>query len=195
MLFAAAPFLPHVSWLPRALAVAGVALAGAALLGFAFRSADGQGRRGLHLLRLGRRRLVSDERAERITANVALGLESLRRPSAAALALGLTLAAWLVTALAFALVVTSFDLEVGFGAGLLVLVAVSLASILPSLPASLGVFEAAVVLALSAYGVDESSALACAVVLHALNVFPYVIAGSVVLQLHVASSGRALDLR
>jgi len=59
----------------------------------------------------------------------------------------------------------------------------------------LGVFEAATVLAIGAYGVTESRALACAVVLHAVNFFPYVAAGLVALQHHALlrhRSARAL---
>jgi uncharacterized membrane protein YbhN (UPF0104 family) len=45
------------------------------------------------------------------------------------------------------------------------------------------------VLALSAFGVDESTALSATVVLHALTVFPFAIAGAIVLH------GHALRLR
>ena len=56
---------------------------------------------------------------------------------------------------------------------LIVLVATNLILILPSSPAARGAFEAAAVLALSAYGVDREDALSFALVLHALNAFPY----------------------
>jgi uncharacterized membrane protein YbhN (UPF0104 family) len=49
--------------------------------------------------------------------------------------------------------------------------------IVPSAPAAVGTFEAAIVLALDAYGVGPSRALAAAVVLHALNLFPFLVAG------------------
>jgi hypothetical protein len=49
-----------------------------------------------------------------------------------------------------------------------------------------------VLVALNAYGVPDSRALSYALVLHALNFFPYVAAGGVLLQLHAASlRGRA----
>jgi uncharacterized membrane protein YbhN (UPF0104 family) len=54
--------------------------------------------------------------------------------------------------------------------------------ILPSSPAALGVFEAATVVALKAFGLDDSLALSYALVLHALNLFPYLVAGPLVLR-------------
>jgi uncharacterized membrane protein YbhN (UPF0104 family) len=48
--------------------------------------------------------------------------------------------------------------------------------VIPSLPAGIGVYEAATLLALSAYGVDDSRALSFAVVLHGVNFFPYLLA-------------------
>ena len=67
-------------------------------------------------------------------------------------------------------------------AGLLVVVATNLVLILPSSPGALGVFEAATVVALKAFGVDDSLALSYALVLHALNLLPYIAAGAFVLR-------------
>ena len=50
-------------------------------------------------------------------------------------------------------------------------------------------FEAGGVLALRAYSVDESTALSATVVIHALNMFPFVLVGAGVLY------GHALRLR
>jgi uncharacterized membrane protein YbhN (UPF0104 family) len=50
--------------------------------------------------------------------------------------------------------------------------------ILPSPPAALGIFEGATVVVLSAYGVDGSTALSYALVLHALNVLPLLAVGA-----------------
>jgi glycosyltransferase 2 family protein len=67
------------------------------------------------------------------------------------------------------------------------MVAVGLAMIVPSSPAAVGVFEAAVVVALRAYDVPKPEALSYALVLHALNFLPYIAAGFVVLHLHSLS--------
>ena len=72
--------------------------------------------------------------------------------------------------------------------------------ILPASPAAVGVFEAAVLVALKAYGVPESRALSYALVLHALNFFPYIVAGPFLLRqtlafpsLHRTDTVRTLD--
>ena len=82
----------------------------------------------------------------------------------------------------FWLATFAFDLDLPLDAGLLVLAAVGLAFVVPAAPSALGVFEAAVVLALDAYGVPRAEALSYAFVLHALNFFPYLIAGAIALR-------------
>ena len=49
--------------------------------------------------------------------------------------------------------------------------------ILPSPPAAVGVFEAAALIALAAYGIPHYSALSYAVVLHLVNFVPYIVVG------------------
>jgi hypothetical protein len=51
--------------------------------------------------------------------------------------------------------------------------------IVPSAPASLGVFEATTVLILRGYPVDHAAAVTYALCLHALNVVPLVAAGAI----------------
>jgi uncharacterized membrane protein YbhN (UPF0104 family) len=53
------------------------------------------------------------------------------------------------------------------------------------------VFEAAVLVGLRPYGVEDSLALSYAVVLHALNFVPYVVVGYVVLHGHTRRLRRA----
>lgn len=119
---------------------------------------------------------------ERLALSATSGLASLRRSRLAAQALLLTLASWLGLALSAWFVFLAFDLELSFAAGILVVVATGLASILPSSPAGLGVFEGATVVALGAYGVSRSDALSYALVLHAVNFFPYLPAGVVAMR-------------
>ncbi len=83
------------------------------------------------------------------------------------------------------------DTDVGFGAAVLVVVATNLVLVLPSSPAALGTFEAAVVLALAAYDVGREQALSFALVLHALNALPYVPLGYAALALHSRAMRRA----
>ena len=74
----------------------------------------------------------------------------------------------------FWLVMRAFDLRLSPLAGLLVVIAVGLAMILPSPPAALGVFEGATVVAVQAYDVGDANALSYALLLHALNVLPFI---------------------
>jgi len=84
---------------------------------------------------------------------------------------------WLVLMVSFWLVMLAFDLKLSMLAGLFVVIAVGLSMILPSSPAALGVFEGATVVALGAYGIGDSRALSYALVLHALNVLPFIVIG------------------
>ena len=69
-------------------------------------------------------------------------------------------------------------------AGLLVAIATGLGMIVPSAPAAVGVFEAATLVALRAYGVSDSRALSYALILHAVNLVPYLAAGALLLRVN-----------
>jgi uncharacterized protein (TIRG00374 family) len=166
LLFAALPWLPEVEWL-RPAAILALVLA-TLLVALAV-----VGERPFHAL--ARR----SERLEHAWHNVARGLVGLRRPRIAAAGFLLTTLSWLLVAASFWLAMLAFDLDLAPASGLLVLAAVGLSMILPAAPASLGVFEAAVVIALGAYDAPRSEALSYAFVLHALNLFPYLAAGAI----------------
>lgn len=169
LLFAAVPWLPDVDWLRPAAALALVIA-----LGFGALAVVGE--RPFHAL--ARR----SERLEHAWHSVSRGLVGLRDPRIALAGFAWTMLSWALIALSFWVVTLSFDLGLSPASGVLVLSAVGLALILPAAPASLGVFEAATVLALAAYDVPGSEALSYAFVLHAVNLFPYVIAGAVALR-------------
>lgn len=180
ILFVAVPWLPHVSWLRAAagLAIAlAVAVAAAVVLVAVF------GERPLRLLLAPVRRLpfVGDARVDAIVRNATHGLAGIRSVRLALTASLLTVTAWLLLALSTWLLMKGFDLGLPFLAGLLVVVAVNLALILPSSPGGLGVFEAATLVALRAYGVPDSRAVSYALVLHAVNLVPYLAAGLLLL--------------
>jgi glycosyltransferase 2 family protein len=96
----------------------------------------------------------------------------------------LSMLSWLVLAVANWLVLVAFDLGLGYSAGVLILVTTTLSLVIPSAPGGVGVFEAGGLVALRAFGVDDSTALSATVVLHALNVFPFLVAGAIVLHRH-----------
>ena len=93
---------------------------------------------------------------ERLALRLTQGLAAISRPRVAAEALAWTVLSWLALALSTWFVLVGFGLGLSPLAGLLAIVAINLALILPSSAAGVGVFEAATVVALSAYGVSTS---------------------------------------
>jgi uncharacterized protein (TIRG00374 family) len=187
LLFVLVPWLPHVTWL-RAAAVLAISLSAALLVlivAFAL-----YGERPLRAV-LACVPLVRAKRSERVAANLVQGMAALRRPRLAFTALALTAASWVVLGISAWFVMRAFDLGLSPVAGLLAMIATSLAMVIPSSAASIGVFEAAAITALNAYGIPDSQALSYALVLHALNVFPYLGVGAVLLQAHVFAVRRA----
>jgi glycosyltransferase 2 family protein len=181
LLFAALPWFPTVSWL-RAAAILAAALAFGLVVAVAL------------LLRFGERPLVvlarplillpfmSEDRLAYAATNLARGLAGIRDRRIALTAFWWTLLSWILIGLSDWVLMLGFDFNVPFGAGLLVAIATGLAWLIPSAPAAVGVFEAATLVALAAYGVPRSEALSYALVLHAMNFVPYVVAGVVVLR-------------
>jgi uncharacterized protein (TIRG00374 family) len=88
------------------------------------------------------------------------------RPRQAAVALGASLVSWISQVLAISLALTAFGIHAGLAPAALVFVTTTLASLFPLVPASIGVFQGAVSVALvSAYGVAPAVALAFSVAL------------------------------
>lgn len=182
LLFATLPWLPPVSWLRAAMYLA---IALAVVLAAAIIVLSIWGDRALRLaLRPFVRLPFLRERIEGVTRNLGQGLAGLRRGRIGLAAFVWTTISWLVLAISFWFIMLAFDLHLSPVAGLFVVIAVGLAMILPSSPGSLGVFEAAAVLALGAYGISDSRALPYALVLHAVNFFPYLAVGFLVLHRH-----------
>lgn len=177
------PFTPDVAWLPSG-AVIGTALAVFVGLAVALVAGGGEGGRRLVTAGLARIPAVSPARAHTVAAGIESGLVGLRKPRLALVVFLLSLISWAAFGLSAWFVIHVFDLGLSPVAGLFVMIAVGLAMILPSPPAGLGVFEGAVVLALGVYGVQPADALSCALVLHAVNFFPFIVAGVVVTVSH-----------
>ena len=182
LLALAAPFLPHVGWLKAALVlglVLGLALAAGALLVRRY------GRRGARIMLKPLTLLprVGEERVDLLAASAVNGLAAIRATRLALAALLVSALSWLLLAASGWFLLLGTDLDEGFAAALLVLVATNLVLVLPSSPAGIGAFEAAAVLALDAYGVGREQALSYALVLHALNALPYVAVGYLALWL------------
>jgi glycosyltransferase 2 family protein len=183
LLFLILPFVPELSWLRTAGVLAFLLLIFVGATALLLRRF---GHRPLQLLfrPLTRLPAVHREHTDRAASNLVAGLHLLERPERAGPVSVLTLASWLLIGLSFWFTLLAFEPQLGFDSAILVVITTALAMVIPSLPASVGVFEAAVLVALRPYGVDDSRALSYAVVLHALNLVPYLVAGYVILHGH-----------
>jgi uncharacterized protein (TIRG00374 family) len=178
LLFALVPWLPDVTWL-RAAAVFGALVALGVLVAVVVLA-----RYGVRPLRVVLRPLslvprLSPARVEAGAVNLVQGFAGLRHAEIALPAALWTVFSWIAVGFSAWLVLLGFDLgpSLGPAAGLFVIITINLALILPSSPAAVGVFEAATLLALDAYGIADSDALSYAVVLHTLNFLPFVAVG------------------
>jgi uncharacterized protein (TIRG00374 family) len=180
LLFLLLPWLPALTWTIAAAALAGVlvvTLAGAVVA----LALWGERLAAVAVRLLARLPGLTEQRLEGPAAHVLSGLAGLRAVRTAAAAFGWTTLSWLVVGAGYWLLMLAFDIELSPLAGLLVVIAIGLAMILPSSPAALGVFEGATVLVLAAYGVEASAALSYALVLHALSIVPFLVLAPFVL--------------
>jgi uncharacterized protein (TIRG00374 family) len=178
LVIVAAPVLPEVTWIGGAVvfaAVLAVGLAAAAVVFAVWKD------RPLHALAalVGRLPFVTPEQIEHAGEGLARGFAGLRRGRIAFAGVAWTTCSWLLTALSFWVATLAFDLDLPLSSGVLVLGAIGLSLLLPAAPGGLGVFEAATVLALAAYDVSREEALSYAFALHAINLFPFLLAGAV----------------
>jgi len=100
------------------------------------------------------------------------GLQVFRKPRLGGWALVMQLSAWAIQWLAcyLLLVALGLDSHAGLGAAAAVLFAVNVTAALPATPSNLGVFQAACVAVLSAYGVGKTNALAYGIILQAVEI-------------------------
>ena len=179
LLFVMLPWLPHIAWLQTAAILAlAVIVVLAALAAVLVR----YGERPLRFAvrPLGRLPFIPQESVARAPGNFLHGLAGLLNARVGLVAFGLTTFSWIVLGVSFWCVMEAFHLGLSPLAGLLVVIGIGLAMILPSSPAALGVFEGATVLVLSAYSIDNAEALSYALVLHAMNFFPFIVVALVV---------------
>jgi len=108
----------------------------------------------------------------RALVRVGSGLVVFRRPRLGAWATVAQLSAWAIQWLAcyVLLVALGLDHQAGLGAAAAVLFAVNVTAALPATPSNLGVFQAACVAVLSAYGVGHADAFAYGVILQAVEI-------------------------
>lgn len=177
LLFASYPLLPEISWLRTAALFGAVVVAAVSVIVFVIVRYD---ERAINWLLSPLRRLPIAGVAERLeiaAGNATRGLVAIRNPRVALEAMALTLASWIVLALSCWILFEAFSLDLPLVAGLLVLVTINLSLILPSAPAAIGVFEYATVIALKAFDVPRAEALSYGLVLHLLNLVPFIVIG------------------
>ncbi len=109
---------------------------------------------------------------ERLLRNARQGLAVFARPRFAATAVTMQLAAWALQWLACYAVLLALGLqnETDFATAAAVLLAVNVSAILPATPSNVGVFQAACLVVLAAYGVGAGKGLAYGILLQAVEV-------------------------
>jgi phosphatidylinositol alpha-mannosyltransferase len=107
------------------------------------------------------------------------GLRVFRRPSTGLHAASAQLAAWALQWMSCYVLLVAFGLQhkAGLDAAATVLLAVNLSAILPATPSNVGIFQAACVLVLAAYGVGKGAGLAYGIVLQAIEVTTALVLG------------------
>jgi phosphatidylinositol alpha-mannosyltransferase len=108
----------------------------------------------------------------RALVRVRHGLRVFRDPRRGPAAVGAQLTAWALQAAScwLLLVALGLDDRAGLGAAAAVLFAVNVTAVVPATPSNLGVFQAACVAVLGAYGVGAADALAYGIVLQLVEV-------------------------
>jgi len=108
------------------------------------------------------RKPVVDElsRLRRILAMARVGLDVLRSPAAAALAIFYQCLGWVLQLLAVWVAMRAFDIDAPLHAAGLVLVLMNIATIFPLWPGNIGLLQAAVALPLVSYGVAYTTGFA-----------------------------------
>jgi len=185
LLFVMLPWLPHVSWL-RAAGIFALALALALALIAALVVHFGDRAIQILLRPLTWLPFMPRDALNHAPAHFVRGLVGLVSFRVAVISFAWTTLSWIVLGVGYWLVLEASGLDLSPLAGILVMIGIGLAMILPSSPAALGVFEGATVVVLSAYDVPDSIALSYALVLHVLNVLPLLLVAGVMLILRRA---------
>jgi phosphatidylinositol alpha-mannosyltransferase len=115
--------------------------------------------------------LMRSGRARAAACQIRRGLGVFRSPALATRAASAQFAAWAIQWLAcYALLVALGLGEAGLSAAAAVLFAINVTAAVPLVPANVGVFQAACVAVLSAYGVAHTDALAYGIILQAVEI-------------------------
>jgi phosphatidylinositol alpha-mannosyltransferase len=116
----------------------------------------------------------------RALVQVRHGLRAFRNPRLGSVAAASQLAAWALQWISCFILLAALGLDdvAGLGAAAAVLFAVNVTAVLPATPSNLGVFQAACVAVLGAYGVGAADALAYGIILQAVEIATAVVMGA-----------------
>jgi phosphatidylinositol alpha-mannosyltransferase len=116
----------------------------------------------------------------RALVQVRQGLRAFRNPRLGSIAAVSQMAAWALQWISCFILLAALGLDdvAGLGAAAAVLFAVNVTAVLPATPSNLGVFQAACVAVLGAYGVGAADALAYGIILQAVEIATAVVMGA-----------------
>jgi uncharacterized protein (TIRG00374 family) len=143
------------------------------------------------VVRLARRWPELQRRLLNVFQTFVRGLDGIRAPAHVAPLVAWTVVVWLVPALAAWTMLRALDLHLPFVASWAVLAFVGLGVSLPSAPGYVGVFHAAVVLAVGLFGVSQSAGVGYALLFHASQILPVTLLGWLYLVREQVSLGEA----
>jgi glycosyltransferase 2 family protein len=101
----------------------------------------------------------------------------IHRPRVFLATVAVLFASWLVDLAMIGLVMWAVGIDLPIGAGVLVLFAINVTIAIPSTPGQLGAFELGAIMSLHLVGVSDEDSLAFALIYHALQIVPIVLAG------------------
>ena len=114
-------------------------------------------------------------------SSIARGANVTKRPAAISAAVLLSLVAWFSMPSIYWLVGRSLGLDLSLVGAVLIATVTVLSTAVPSAPGYIGTFELAAAAAAGIVGIEPATALAFAIVAHALSVLPIALAGAVAL--------------
>ncbi len=94
-------------------------------------------------------------------------------------AIGISFGVWFAYAVGFYVMFLMFGIPLSLGHGFVILLILTIFLTLPAAPGFVGIMEAGIILGLALLGIDESQALALAVVYHVMQYVPITIGGIV----------------
>jgi uncharacterized protein (TIRG00374 family) len=118
-----------------------------------------------------------ERRGAEILRSFAEGLAVLRKPRLLLVIAFWAFALWVTQAVAFWLAMKAINIDVPFSAAVFVQGIIVLAVVLPAMPGNFTTFEAAAVLGLGVFGINQNLALAWALTFHLLSLIPITLIG------------------